>query len=471
MKTACILLIKCGAGCASATTLRDTLQSAVEGHYEVKELILPGSIGDEKGDPAALAIRRDNPRILIFCPGCDRAIDEVSNLLELGRRKNWDVPVIVALQTQQPKVLLEIVKLGVSDFITLPLRQEEVVARLWTFDRGAADDHPVFAQLYAKHGIEQMIGESPAFVAVVQELPDIAKCDASVLLKGETGTGKEMVARAIHYLSPRSSKPFVPVNCGAIPIDLIENEFFGHEAGAFTSANTLRRGVIHEAEGGTLFLDEIDSLPLSAQVKFLRFLQDGHFRPLGSERVRQGNVRVIAASNTDFAAVLESGRFRKDLYYRLNVLAVSLPPLRARADDILVLARHFLSKYAKKFAAPARDFAPAARMKLNGYDWPGNVRELENVVERSVVFAKHALIQPKDIHINETASPEAEVSFQKLKAMAIEQFERKYLHQTLLNHNGNITKAAESAHKDRRAFWELMRKHQISAHPRSSPAP
>ena len=444
----------------------------MQGRYEVRELILSGSVGDQgRNDPVTLAIHREHPRVLVFCPCGDRTSGEVSKLLELGRRKGWEVPVLAVLERQQPDELLEIVKLGVSDFITLPLRNEEVVARLWALDRGTAEDRSLFTHLYAKHGIGQIIGEAPAFVAALQELPKIAKCDASVLLKGETDTGKEIVARAIHYLSPRSAKPFVPVNCGAIPLDLLENEFFGHEAGAFTSANTARRGVVQEAEGGTLFLDEIDCLPAAAQVKLLRFLQDGHFRPLGSERVCQGNVRLIAASNTDFTEALKSGRFRKDLYFRLNVLSVSLPPLRDRASDVLLLARHFLSKHAQKFAAPVRDFAPATRMKLSCYDWPGNVRELENVVERAVVLAEQALIQPQDIRLQEAVSPEHDVGFHELKAMAIEQFERNYLRQALAAHDGNITKAAESAHKDRRAFWELLRKHRIIVRPPSSRAP
>src|SRR5438128_4470068 len=215
MATACILVIRCGAGCASAATLRDTLQSAIQGRYDVRELILPGSVGDDDtNDPVALAIHRESPRVLIFCPCGERPSGEVSKLLELGRRKSWEVPVMVILERQQPDELLEIVKFGVSDFITLPLRNEEVVARLWALDHGTTEDRSLFTQLYAKHGIGQIIGENPAFVAALQELPKIAKCDASVLLKGETGTGKEIVARAIHYLSPRSARSFVPVNCG-----------------------------------------------------------------------------------------------------------------------------------------------------------------------------------------------------------------------------------------------------------------
>jgi len=470
METACILAIRCGAGCATANALGDTLQSVVGARYEIKELVLPASIRNDDLDSVALAIRRENPRILIFSPAGRRSFKEMSKLLNLGRLNGRYVPAVVAVERQQLSELLEIVKLGVSDFLTLPFCKEELLARLWALDHGFTDEVDAgFAGLLENHGFAHIVGKAPAFLGALRELPKLAKCDSAVLVKGETGTGKEIVARAIHHLSPRCSKPFVAVNCGAIPLDLIENEFFGHEPGAFTSANALRRGVVQEAEGGTLFLDEIDSLPPAAQVKLLRFLQDGHFRPLGSERGCQGNVRVIAASNTDFAEALESGRFRKDLYYRLNVLSVSLPPLRERPGDVLLLARHFLTRLAERLGAVARDFAPAARLKLCCHDWPGNVRELENVVERAVVLAEQPIVQQQHIRLHDVLNPVRGASFRELKAQAIERFEKGYLRQALSAHGGNITKAAESAQKDRRAFWELLRKHRIVARPQPSP--
>ena len=309
----------------------------------------------------------------------------------------------------------------------------------------------------------RIIGESPAAAAAIRQVPLIARYDACVFLTGETGTGKEVFARAIHYCSSRSSKPFIPVNCGAIPVDLLENEFFGHEPGAYTGAASFRRGVIREADGGTLFLDEVDCLPPLAQVKLLRFLQDGQFRPLGSERTASANVRVIAASNADIKAAVEAWRFRKDLYYRLNVLGVALPPLRQRGTDIVLLARHFLAQFTAKFGAQARDFSPEALRKLLSYDWPGNVRELENVVQRAVVLAEAATIGERDISIGEPETAPDTLSFRQLKARAIADFERSFLTQRLLMHGGNITKAAESAGKHRRAFWELMRKHGVRA--------
>jgi two-component system, NtrC family, response regulator GlrR len=334
-----------------------------------------------------------------------------------------------------------------------------------SLDRPGDTTDPRVAQLRSTLGLDHIIGESPIFVALLSQISSIAKHDVSVLILGETGTGKEVFARAIHYCSQRSGKPFIPVNCGAIPVDLLENEFFGHESGAFTSANCSRRGILKEADGGTLFLDEVDCLPPFAQVKFLRFLQDGQFRPLGSVSACSADVRLVTASNANFKDLLESGRLRKDLYYRLNVLSMQLPPLREREGDIVVLARYFLVKYANKFEVQVRDFSTAALQKLLNYSWPGNVRELENVIQRAVVLADRATISPDDIRIEDRDIKLQDQNFQQLKAKAIDQFEQSYVRRLLSMHDGNITRAAQAAGKDRRAFWELMRKHNITARP------
>ena len=342
---------------------------------------------------------------------------------------------------------------------------EEITPRFSNPDACIARQDPPVANLCSKLGLDHIIGESPVFVALLKQIASIAKHDVCVLILGETGTGKEVLARAIHYSSQRSGKPFIPVNCGAIPVDLLENEFFGHESGAFTSANCTRRGILKEADGGTLFLDEVDCLPPFAQVKLLRFLQDGQFRPLGSVSACSADVRVIAASNANLKEILESGRLRKDLYYRLNVLSMQLPPLRERESDIVLLARYFLAKYADKFKVPVRDFSTAAFQKLLNYSWPVNVRELENVIQRAVVLANHEMIAPDDMPIGDRENKLEEQSFQQLKAKAIDQFEQTYVRRLLSIYEGNITKAAQAAGKDRRAFWELMRKHSISARP------
>src|ERR1041385_1155425 len=245
--------------------------------------------------------------------------------------------------------------------------------------------------------LKQFVGQSEALLEQLNKIPAIARWDASVLVTGETGTGKEVCARAIHYLSPRANKPFVPVNCGAIPVELLENELFGHGAGAFTGAAGARDGLIREAEHGTIFLDEINCLPLLAQVKLLRFLQNKEYRPLGSTRVLTGDVRIIAASNANLETEVAPGPLRRDLYYRLNVVPIVLPPFRPRSQDIILLARHFLAQYAAKANSPASSFSAAAERKLLLYDWPGNVRELEHVIARVVILCTEEIIQEDDI--------------------------------------------------------------------------
>jgi two-component system, NtrC family, response regulator GlrR len=315
--------------------------------------------------------------------------------------------------------------------------------------------------------LRHMVGESPAFLAAIEKVPLVARCDATVLISGETGTGKELVARAIHYLSPRAKKPFVAVNCGAIPPELVENELFGHERSAFTGATASQTGLIQEAEGGTLFLDEVDSLPLLAQVKLLRFLQEKEYRPLGAGRMLKADVRVVAAANSDLEGAVEAGRLRQDLYYRLSVIPLHLPALRERREDIPLLARHFLAKYAREMGQPARGLSPGALQTLLDHPWPGNVRELEHVVQRAVVLSQDQgevgaghVVLPRSRR--SAARPAAE-GFQQAKARAVAEFEAAYIRDLLLLHQGNISRAAKSAEKNRRAFWELIRKHGIDA--------
>lgn len=317
-------------------------------------------------------------------------------------------------------------------------------------------------ELTEKHAVQQLLGKHPVFLAELNKIPVVAKSDISVLISGETGTGKEMVARVIHYLSPRAGKCFVPLNCGAIPVELLENELFGHENGAYTGASGARIGLIQEADKGTLFLDEVDSLPALAQVKLLRFLQDHEYRPLGSTKIKKGDVRIVAASNANLDHAVAAGTLRRDLYYRLNVVPIVLPPLRDRASDILLLAHHFLELFANKLNSPARSFSPEAERKLLLYKWPGNVRELEHVIERVVVLATQRVIDESQISFPGDDDNLTRLSFKELKSAVIAEFETKYLKNLLIAYRGNISKAAQAAKKERRTFWELLRKHQIN---------
>jgi two-component system, NtrC family, response regulator GlrR len=332
----------------------------------------------------------------------------------------------------------------------------------------AHQNEALLQELKRKLGLGQLIGESPTFLAAVNKIPMMARCEASVLISGETGTGKEVCARAIHYLSPHSAKPFMAVNCGAIPPELIENELFGHERGAYTDAAAAKPGLIQEAEGGTLFLDEIDCLPLLAQVKLLRFLQEKEYRPLGATKTKKAAVRVIAATNADLEEAVQQGRLRRDLYYRINILPLVLPPLRQRQEDIVLLARHFLAKFAEEFGKPGTEFSAGALQMLRAYSWPGNVRELEHTIERAVALTEESTPGEVDLTLVMPLRVEQPETFHHAKTRAVTQFEQAYIQDMLLAHTGNITKAARAAGKNRRAFWQLMRKHGIEAQNRKS---
>ncbi len=321
--------------------------------------------------------------------------------------------------------------------------------------------------------LRDFVGRHPAFLAQVAKLPRYAACPAGVLIQGETGTGKEIFAQAIHYLSPRAGRPWVAVNCGAIPVELVESELFGHVRGAYTSAQSSRHGLVEEAEGGTLFLDDIDCLPLLAQAKLLRFLQEHEYRAVGSNTLRRADVRVVAASNRPLRELAQHGAFREDLYYRLNVLALALPPLRERRDDIALLAAHFLRVY----GGTQRRLAACAVQRLRAHHWPGNVRELAHVIERAALLARQGEITRDDIEIDGEAPPDdapesdagdfdtvsGGLSLREAKAQLVEEFERRYIEQLLSAHGGNVTHAASAAGKNRRAFFELMRRYRIDS--------
>jgi two-component system, NtrC family, response regulator GlrR len=360
-----------------------------------------------------------------------------------------------------------VLDMGASDFLLPPLRRSELLPRLMRQVPIASHGDAVVQKLKEDIGLKQMIGESPAFLNKVGCVPRFARCDATVLISGESGTGKELFARAIHYLSPRADRPFVPVNCGALPENLVESEIFGHKRGAFTGAASDQAGLIGEAEGGTLFLDEIDCLTPQAQVKLLRFLQDGEYRSVGSQQILHANIRVVAAANIDLRHVVRSGKFREDLFYRLNVLSLMLPALRERCGDILLLTRDFLDKQAAIAQARPKNLSLAALNRLLSHSWPGNVRELQNVLMRAIVLSDRDSIEPADLGLPEDVSSAEEQSFRAMKARAIEQFEHDFLATIMHAHSGNITRAAFAVKKNRRAFWELLRKHDLL--PRNQP--
>ena len=370
------------------------------------------------------------------------------------------LPVTVELSQHQVLVLLAS---GAFDFAAWPCNGDALLART----RRALGVMPAPPNVRLREvlspAVRELVGSSPAFVKQLTMLPTLAGCDAGVLILGETGSGKEVYARAIHYTSARSTRPLVAMNCGAIPAELLESELFGHVRGAFSNAYNARAGLVREAEGGTLFLDEVDALPLPAQAKLLRFLHDMEYRPVGSDSMQHANVRVIAASNQDLAGLMEQGRFRRDLFFRLHVLTVTLPPLRERAEDICALAVRFMQQFAKQSKRPTLGLSPQSVKLLLAHDWPGNVRELKHVMERAVLMAETSTIQAEDLQLPvRTASLDAEQSFRAAKARTVDAFERCYIERLLASSRGNITLAAQMAKKNRRAFFALIRKHGIS---------
>jgi two-component system response regulator GlrR len=461
-RSAKVLLLNLRASDEVGTTLRDILTP-----YFRPESIHCWS-GDFGGDQIVLSnedvsrlIARSNPAIVFFAQTANLT-KQTGELLELMRKDFPEIPVLVLVEAGEPNEMLAWLKLGAADFLTIPLRANDVLPRVWRLLEHVDLDIPLPRSHMVKDGVNELVGENPKFLREIEKIRSIAKCDASVLISGETGTGKELCARAIHYLSPRTRHAFIPVNCGAIPADLVENELFGHEPGAFTGAKTSRPGLIQEADGGTLFLDEIDCLPLLSQVKLLRFLQEKEFRSLGSTKLCKTDVRIIAATNADCEEALRTGKLRRDLYYRLNVIPLNLPSLRERGEDVLLLARHFLVKHATQLNKQIIGFSTSAIRKLYFYEWPGNVRELEHIIMRAVVLSGGEVIRADDITLLDKVDPARSESFREAKDRIVAEFEKTYIRSLLLKCSGNISEAARIAHKDRRAFWELIRKHHIS---------
>jgi DNA-binding NtrC family response regulator len=312
-----------------------------------------------------------------------------------------------------------------------------------------------------------LVGESPVFQEALRVVRRLACCDAIVLMYGETGTGKELAARAVHYLGSRRNAPFVPVNCGAIPDSLLESEFFGHARGAFTDAREARAGIIAQAEGGTLFLDEVEAMTPRAQVVILRFLQDREYRPVGAQVARAANVRVVAASNADLASLTDRALFRQDLLFRLNVLALHLPPLRDRGDDVVLLAERFLARFCRQYGKRAKRLSADAIAALRHHDWPGNVRELENLLLREVLLHDADVLHLTALRTPGTgeAKPRAGLltdrAFREAKAHAIATFERAYIAELLDRTRGNLSAAARLAGKERSRFGKLVKKYRL----------
>ncbi len=377
------------------------------------------------------------------------------------------IPVLGLFAEKTPLFIPEIVK-ACNEIETFPCETNELDYRLGKliyrdFSSEAVDVN-IFRQM-------KLIGNSPGFQQVLKKIHKIMHCDAPVYIDGETGTGKELVARAIHYLGTRKDQPFIATNCGALPDQLIENELFGHEKGAFTDASASSNGLICQADGGTLFLDEIETLSARGQVVLLRFLENLIYRPLGSKAAKKANVRIITATNENIAEMVEQGEFRKDLFYRINLINILLPPLRERSGDIQLLAEHFIRQLQFQYDQPERTLHPGSLEALRYHDWPGNVRELENTLHREFLMAegKYVYIDELETRKRERRTFHGDRRLHRLmsqpmveaKSCVIEDFEQRYLVSVLDKAKGNISEAARIAGKERRSFTRLMEKYGL----------
>jgi len=382
----------------------------------------------------------------------EEGLATLAALLELDR----NVKVIIVSGQGEKNNALRAVAEGAYDFLTKPVELEElrVILRRAFYLAQLEREVRQLQSLYGGEGFEGLLGSCPSMQAVLHTIRRVAPSDVPVLLLGESGTGKEVVARAIHRRSPRREGPFIPINCGAIPENLLESELFGHERGAFTGAHIQRKGRIEMAEGGTLFLDELGELPLPLQVKLLRYLQEQTIERIGGREVIPVNARVIAATNVDLRKAMEEGKFREDLYYRVAVVVIQLPPLRDRGDDIVLLARTFLRRFAAEVKrTPAPQFTSAALRALQRHDWPGNVRELENRIRRAVIMAEGRAITPEDL---ELADPgEAPPPLRTLREIR-DAAERAAILNALQRNQWRIAPTAQELDISRPTLYELM---------------
>jgi two-component system, NtrC family, response regulator AtoC len=395
-------------------------------------------------------------------------------VLEEVKKRSPETPVLIMTAHATIDDAVRFLQRGADDYITKPVTQEVFSHRLkalLTRVSLAREVRELRASM-AHSGETLIIGDTPTMQQLMRRLPMTAQTDATVLIYGESGTGKELVAKRLHELSKRRAKSFVAVNCGALSDHLLESELFGYKRGAFTDAHRDTPGLVEEADGGTLFLDEIGEVSPAVQVKLLRFLQSKEYKALGSPKTALADVRIVAATNRDLKQMVQDGGFREDLYYRLAIVPITVPPLRERKADVPLLAQYFLNSFRRQYGKDVRGFSADAFARLSAYDWPGNVRELENKVQQLVVLATDPIIHQVDAGDGTSALPPdvGSSAFKDEKRKVVDGFEREYVKRMLERAKGNLSEAARMSGLDRKNFWLLAKRHGMRVSQRPPPA-
>ncbi len=420
---------------------------------------------------------KENPFNIVIT---DLKMPEIDGMevLKKFRKEYPDTIVIMITGFGTVDTAVGAMKLGAFDYIPKPFTPDEVsiVVKKAVEKRDLLLENIYFRQeLQEKYGFHNIVGKSKKMREIYRIIAKVAMTDSTVLIYGQSGTGKELIARAIHFNSPRGDKQFVTVDCAVLSENLLESELFGHIKGSFTGAITTKPGLFEVADGGTVFLDEVGNISLSVQAKLLRVLQEGEFTPVGGTKAKKVDIRLIAATNKDLEKMIREEAFREDLYYRLNIVPIYLPPLKERQEDISLLSAHFLKKYSEEMGKTVMGFTPEAMEKLMIYSWPGNVRELENVIERTVVMIEEEMVRPGHLmlpgqqekagmgdYIPMTSEELKEIK-KKLRERIVEDVERTFVLNALERHNWNVTRAAEEVGMIRTNFQALMRKYNLRA--------
>ncbi|MHC4267071.1 MAG: sigma-54-dependent transcriptional regulator [Planctomycetota bacterium] len=380
----------------------------------------------------------------------DMKLPDISgfSIIEKVKMKDVDIPVVMITAFSSLQTAIDAMKKGADDYLTKPVNIDElelILKKIWEKQHLILQNRELKQKLHDKYNFSGLIGNTPEMQLIFKTITEIATTAATVLIYGETGTGKELVASAIHYNSDRKDKPFIALHCASLSEGVLESELFGHEKGAFTGAMSQRRGRFELADGGSLFLDEVGEMSTHVQIKLLRVLETCRFERVGGEKTLESDVRIIAATNKDLEKEIKEGRFREDLYYRLNVINLKLPSLRERREDIVLLADRFLLKYATKNKKKIKGFSPESIKLLSNYDWPGNVRELENAVERAVVMSKKEIIESDNLpsNINLSTRKSRKDTFRIPSGTTMKEIEKKMILETLQTTNGSKSKAAK----------------------------